>query len=819
MIRRLGLVQLVLLLAMPFVAVEACGPDFFPDVFLHRLGPDRPQEFAAGKLGILLATYPRQDLVVAFRYLNGGVLTPDEQQGYSPMEPVLSEVSDEYLESEYERQDAAQKKTITPAMEWEQARMRYGATPNPVDQSRCADPMGRYSGTQVYMNQFENCGDDALRHATGVLAARAKVWGVKSRELEEWLRGQDAVFTNCSGKDSRMPSDVAETWPELLRQDRAYQTAAAQFYRGEYDDAISGFERIGSDATSPWRGLAKYLTTRAMIRKAFFAVKPDDAEELATFDMQEMKRAQGEIERLLQEQGSDLPRRALRRELDLVRLRTEPMAQVRRLGQALGGPGDDAEYRRHLADLTWLLDKKLDNQAVRVDADPEVFTRDQKEPWNWQATEGQKRDAYEETYQKLGELRKASPLVDWLITFQSPAEAARKHALGMWKETGKLPWLVAAIGKARGDDPDTPALVDAAATVREDSPAWEMMTYHRARLLIGMGRAAEAGKLLAETAGRVSEGKRDSSMNLYQGLRMRAASTLDEALEFAPRKILVRVSEEQSSLAECQEVMKNPKRKYDCKQPAGDAEFDRDAATLFNEEMPLNRLADVALKKGLPENMEQALAEMVWVRSVLMGDDASAAKVLPLLPEKIRAEAGAGTDFRPTVTLVRNPGLRPYLDAGVQRSYSYDFVESYRDNWWCRKWDLNESDSYWQQRVMARFPMTEMEPAPAFLSAEERSLAKQESAKLRGMDSADVVLGQRILTYAKAHPEDPDVPEALFLVLRMVRYSCGTLGGPTDEASRNEQHLENEVREGAARILRQRYAASPWTKKAAPFVR
>ena len=308
-------------------------------------------------------------------------------------------------------------------------------------------------------------------------------------------------------------------------------------------------------------------------------------------------------------------------------------------------------------------------------------------------------------------------------------------------------------------------------------------------------------------------------MNLYQGLRMRAASTLDEALEFAPRKILVRVSEEQSSLAECQEVMKNPKRKYDCKQPAGDAEFDRDAATLFNEEMPLNRLADVALKKGLPENMEQALAEMVWVRSVLMGDDASAAKVLPLLPEKIRAEAGAGTDFRPTVTLVRNPGLRPYLDAGVQRSYSYDFVESYRDNWWCRKWDLNESDSYWQQRVMARFPMTEMEPAPAFLSAEERSLAKQESAKLRGMDSADVVLGQRILTYAKAHPEDPDVPEALFLVLRMVRYSCGTLGGPTDEASRNEQHLENEVREGAARILRQRYAASPWTKKAAPFVR
>ena len=34
------------------------------------------------------------------------------------------------------------------------------------------------------------------------------------------------------------------------------------------------------------------------------------------------------------------------------------------------------------------------------------------------------------------------------------------------------------------------------------------------------------------------------------------------------------------------------------------------------------------------------------------------------------------------VAIVRNPGLHPYLDAGIQRSYSYDFVESYRDNWW-----------------------------------------------------------------------------------------------------------------------------------------
>ena len=73
---------------------------------------------------------------------------------------------------------------------------------------------------------------------------------------------------------------------------------------------------------------------------------------------------------------------------------------------------------------------------------------------------------------------------------------------------------------------------------------------------------------------------------------------------------------------------------------------------------------------------------MALVRSVLLKDDTAAARLLPLLPEKLQQETGGGTGFRALVAIVRNPGLHPYLDAGIQRSYSYDFVESYRDNWW-----------------------------------------------------------------------------------------------------------------------------------------
>jgi hypothetical protein len=84
--RRVLVLSLVILVGLPLITVQACGPDFSSDVFVRKMRPDNPKEFAAGKLGILLPTYPRADLIVAYRYLNGGALTPVEQAGYSPTE-------------------------------------------------------------------------------------------------------------------------------------------------------------------------------------------------------------------------------------------------------------------------------------------------------------------------------------------------------------------------------------------------------------------------------------------------------------------------------------------------------------------------------------------------------------------------------------------------------------------------------------------------------------------------------------------------------------------------------------------------------------
>ena len=77
---------------------------------------------------------------------------------------------------------------------------------------------------------------------------------------------------------------------------------------------------------------------------------------------------------------------------------------------------------------------------------------------------------------------------------------------------------------------------------------------------------------------------------------------------------------------------------------------------------------------------------VTWVRSVLLKNETIAAKMLPLLPQKLQQQAGPGVGFHPLMAILRNPGIRPYLDGGVQRSESYDFVESYGDNWWCGGW-------------------------------------------------------------------------------------------------------------------------------------
>ncbi|HXS78194.1 MAG TPA: hypothetical protein VN753_18595 [Terracidiphilus sp.] len=805
--RSFSLLPLVVAAIFPFISVQACGPFFSEDVFVRKLSADSPDDFLGGKLGVLLPTYNRADLTFAYRYLNGGALSPEEQK------PFQSAKSSDQPASGLSVKGANNSGNPTyynepegPADLWLGARDRYAPPQSEIHPVKQYNVV--YRAGFFLAGQYENCQADAFRTAVTTLESRARAWGPHSSELADWIKAQDSVFSNCGGAGDAhfppegkpavhpsQPSDAPVNAPLLLRQDRAYQQAAAQFYAAQFAASRASFQNVAKDTSSPWHGIARYLVARTLIREAFLSAKKDDSQEgMADFNPDLMKQAQRNLETMRGENPQGISLHAIQQMLNLVRLRTEPLARLHEISSALAGSKPDPDYKQDLEDLNWYLNNKLDSTAIRADFGGEEFG-------------GRSLPDFNNAFNEVADLSSSSTLIDWLITFQSPSELAKKHAFVEWqRRRANLPWLVAALTKASADDSQLPALLEDAKKVNPSSPAWTTITYHRLRLLIDSGHAADARRELESDFPHVQATGSESALNLFTGLRMRTAPTLDAGLVDAPRKILERSSEQQAALDECFNVMQDPRRKYDCKEDRSPVEFSRDAVDIFNNALPLGDLARAAQSKALPVTLSQSIAMMTWVRAVLLKSEKVAAQMFPLLPQKLQLQAGPGIGFHPQMAILRNPGLRPFLDPGVQRSASYDFVESFADNWWCGDW----SSGYSEKNA----------PRPAesvaFLSPAMRDAGEKETAALLALGGAEEYLGSQILDYARNHPSDPDIPETLYLTLRMIRYGCYHASSEVDANKQNDR-VASIAREIGS-LMRGRYPRDPWTKKAAPYV-
>ncbi len=769
----------LLLALIPFCDVQACGPDFRPDIFVRPLRPDDFASFARGQLEILQPTYFRRDLIVAYRYLIGGKLSPAEEANYAPASKVLTQ-------AQAEQQEAAQ-----PANQWIATRAKYPNAPqvkppNPWDSIQTR-PFPDADGANRYIGDFLNCPDDAFTTAVVTLKARAKTFGSPSPVFSDWLGGQDAVFSNCTGKTPAMPAAVAAASPRLLRADREYQIAAANFYALRWSEAQRQFEAIAKDEASPWQVYGGYLAARAMVRQAFFAKPLNNDGQLASFDAVLMAEAQKRLEALLRDPAQAKMRHAIQAELNFVRLRTEPAKRMQELAAALAGPKADPNFNQDLLDLTFALDQRLDQTNLRSDY-ASYNASD-----NLPALQGK---AYVQTV----DLQKTSPLVDWLLTFQSPSEDAHQHALQMWAANKSLPqslpWLTAAIAKAAAKDDAAASLLNAAAQLPKSSPAYMMVTFHRARLLIALNRQDEARILLEEVLPEIRKSGSDSATNAFLGLRMQAARNLGEFLTYAPRKLLDISSQASFLVKDC--APGTPVTNGPCPTNIPPLQFDTDSATALNFDFPLDLLIQSSQSPELPESLRQSVAMTAWVRSVQLGDAAAAAQLAPLLPKSVEETAGKSIDFPATLAMLRNPGMRPYLDAGVQRSLTYNIRDEYRDNWWCADW----SKSWTEEGPPRSTPRPT--PAGGFPTQADAKQAEEQTQRLLAIElPGSVYLGQRAIAYATSHPDDPDVAEALFLTVRATHFGCSR---DASEAKRLATAKE------AFQLLKRRYPNSKWAK-------
>src|SRR5262249_23914184 len=85
---------------------------------------------------------------------------------------------------------------------------------------------------------------------------------LKSGPLQEWIKAQDAVFGMGGSGATSVPPPAAATAAALAKADRAYQIAAATFYKKDYSKAGQLFEQISRDDKSPWKTLASYMVAR-----------------------------------------------------------------------------------------------------------------------------------------------------------------------------------------------------------------------------------------------------------------------------------------------------------------------------------------------------------------------------------------------------------------------------------------------------------------------------------------------------------------------------------------------------------------------------
>ena len=754
-------------------------------VFLHDCPAFPAAPFAAGNLGAVLTGWDSPYLVVSYRYLTGKPLTPQEQKSF------WEQFHSDYPPKKY---DWREERAASPTGRWVKARAKFrkGKPPTVQGQSDWWE-----------WSDGENCQQGAFEQAIRTLQARARAFGARSRELQEWIDGQDQVFLNCAWVGRKevhasIPAPLPATAPALLKADRAYQIAAAHFYAGDYPQALAEFDAISRDSASPWKDWAPYLEGRVLLRSAF---PPDFAGfyQGSRFDRDRLTDAERRFEQAEQASTNQAIRRSARGLLSFIAFHLRPEEQARLVAERLGQPQASDTFGQDSRDFGTFISRRF--------GEPPDFPGLKFGSKEYEAA------LQEWLNKRFGELendRAASEITDWVMTMGYFApDAERVHAVGRWQSNPSLLWLVAAMSWARGKDDAVPEMLARAADVPPSSPAYLTVLIHRARLLNERGDFAEARKVL-DNAFEKPRGWPAPVINLLKSQRFLAASNMADLVRYSWRQPIAfsngarTAGEAEYCRGGGSDVKCDPNVFIDPTSKRFLPQLDFDSAATLNLRLPITRLVTFVLSPELPLNLRNRIAPVVWVRAAMLNRPKVAAAVAsaassarpelkPYIDGFQSARSSAERRFRVAFALAHFPGLRPQVEGDSPRVTRFDYADNYRDNWWCEG-SLLEGIR-WSSRLDARLAAV---PYPAFLSPEERREADVEARALEATGSSGDWISGILIDWAKAHPRNSDAPEALHFSWRVMRFACD---GNTKRT--REVFL----------LLHKRYPDSAWTKK------
>jgi hypothetical protein len=741
-INAVRLVALALVLAMLTSPTDlsSCGPFLLNAVFTFSRQPDHPETgLAQGQPGILLPSFYRSHLIVAYLRLIGLNLNDAERNAFYPPAPKPGT-------------DAAWipgwSVSLPPAAQaWLEARKKVPGAPEPTK----IDVYRRQRAPNTFA-EYVNCADDALGTAVTTLDARLAKFGAGSPELKEWLSGQDDVFANCSGALT-IPKQAAAASSALLLADRSYQIAAANFYAGDLDEAESQFRAIAADASSPWRATSAYLLARCSIRRATLGDKPEA-----------MEQAQAQLESILKDDALKPMQPAAASLLNYVRARLDPDLRLHELSQAILSRAPN--LAQNFIDYQFLF-YKLDGTFKQ----PDDLTE-------WLATfrnVAVPDDAVERW--------RATQSLPWLVAALTQVHTAN----------GSVPELLEAADKVKAESPGYATVAFHSIRLLEESQQADQARRRldvllAARrnyppstvnlLLAERMRVAESWAAFLKYAPRVPVG----SGYDYDGENSSDISSDPQLKAFAGRPVLdldaANVFNQQIPLHLWVAAAENGSLPASLRSDIAITAWAR--AVLFDDNTLGDRLAR-DLQKLRPE-WKQALSEYIEARDKPVKRFAAIYFMLhnpgigPTLASGFGRLTAIGKidSFRDNWWCGVTPtkGNPPAGQAALDSTFGYGL----------------------------RLLYGTAHPDAAFLAPADRSQAEGEFEKLASLSSAPTLLSTQTIEYVRAHPDDPRAPEALALAVRSTRYGCGDAGtGKQSEAAFRLLHQRYAASEWAKR--------------------
>jgi hypothetical protein len=641
--------------------------------------------------------------------------------------------------------------------------------------------------------------DDSFLTAIRTLRDRAKRYGAQSGELQDWIAAQDKVYLNCSWGEGSKPPDVVipaelpATAGAPARADRAYQIAAAHFYAKNFDEAIHRFTNIAKDVNSPWHDLATYLVARTALRKAI-------AWDLAPFDPKQLAQADTSLQTAFDQITDRRLKKSIAELRQFVALRLRPEDEYRSLARQLSSGSAGERFGQDVVDLGFLLDRMIG----KTPDFPNVKQWSDEYP-------AKEKEWRNRRFDEIRGQRTASDLTDWVLTVKWDTQSAARHAIECWQKQKSLPWLVAALLVTHGKDKVADSLIDAAAQVPPESPAYPAVTLHRARLL------RERGDIIADR--RVLDEAKQylinwpiSANNLWKQERLLVAESVDEFARFLPRQpvgfdngMVTKGESEYCSVDSGFAFARSVKCEKGIFEEGTPLhllpQIDDQSTLILNQSATLELLIAVTNFESLPENIRKQLAPAVWARAAILDRYTEAATIggaagamrpelKPYIDEYQKAATVEERTFLAAFAIAHFPGLRPAVNGSAPRVTRFDYADNYRDNWWC-------GDGLPRWVNFANLP-TASAPSIVFLSDAERARATDEFHRIAALGPAGDWLSDTLIGWAKAHPKDSRSPEALHFAWRAIRYSCD-----------GKKNRSREV----FTLLHRLYPDSRWTEK------